>query len=110
MNKFVKQSFLAVWIALAVALVWPADSFAVQATLTDDSFTVLTGAQSSHVHGTKTNIHVSSTSTGFLQFDLSTLPAGTTSANIEKATLSLFVTRRTVKAAGSFDIRLVTGT
>jgi hypothetical protein len=109
MNKFIKRSFLATWIAAAVALAWPADSFAVPATLTDDSFTVSTGAQASHVHGTKSTIHVSPTSTGFLQFDLSTLPAGTTSANIEKATLSLYVTQHTVKAAGTFDVRMVTG-
>lgn len=109
MNKFVKRSFLATWIAAAVALAWPADSFAVPATLTDDSFTVSAGAQASHVHGNKSTIHVSPTSTGFLQFDLSTLPAGTTSANIEKATLSLYVTRHTMKSAGTFDVRMVTG-
>lgn len=96
-------------LVVAIAWLWPAVSFAVQPLLIDDSYTESAGVGVNQVHGKRATIHVSSRFTGFLWFDLSTLPAGTTSANIEKVTLSLFVTRSSVRAPGSFDIRLVTG-
>jgi len=51
MSKLIKQRFLLNWIAAAVVLAWPAVSFAVQATLADDSYTVSTGASANSVHG-----------------------------------------------------------
>jgi hypothetical protein len=44
---------------------------------------------------------------GLVQFDLSTLPAGTTSSNISKATLVLFV--KAVNAAGTVNISTANG-
>jgi len=43
----------------------------------------------------------------YMQFDLSSIPAGYTSANVAKATLKLYV--GTVAAAGSFNVDYVTG-
>lgn len=48
------------------------------------------------------SLNIQSNAWTFLQFDLSTLPAGTTGSQVQKATLVLFVTQ--VGAAGSFDI------
>jgi len=49
----------------------------------------------------------SSIQTTFLKFDLSSVPAGYTGANIAKATLRLYVSN--VTAAGSFNVHLVGG-
>ena len=51
---------------------------------------------------------VSASQTSFIQFDLSSLPAGYTSANITKATLKLYV--NAVTTAGSFNVDFVNGT
>jgi hypothetical protein len=52
--------------------------------------------------GTLSNLYVGNGNTAFLQFDLSTLPTGTTSSQISHATLTLFVNR--VNAAGSVTL------
>jgi hypothetical protein len=59
--------------------------------------------------GTKTVLDVESGSqTTYIQFDLSSIPAGYTSASIAKATLKLYV--NAVTAAGSFNVDYVNGT
>ena len=58
--------------------------------------------------GAKTLLDVESASqTTFIQFDLSSLPSGYTSANITKATLKLYV--NTVTTAGRFNVDFVNG-
>jgi hypothetical protein len=60
-------------------------------------------------NGGETRVHVNDqngTEQGFAQFDLSTLPSGTTGADIEKATFRLFV--RNVMTPGDMDVHLVT--
>ncbi len=52
--------------------------------------------------GTLSNLYVGNGNSAFLQFDLSTLPAGTTSAQIARATLTVFVNR--VNTAGSVTL------
>jgi Collagen triple helix repeat (20 copies) len=52
--------------------------------------------------GTLANLYVGNGSSALLQFDLGTLPAGTTSSQIAHATLTLFVNR--VNAAGSVTL------
>jgi hypothetical protein len=56
--------------------------------------------------GTLANLYVGNGNTAYLQFDLSSLPAGTTSAQIARATLTVFVNR--VNAAGSVSLAPVT--
>jgi hypothetical protein len=59
--------------------------------------------------GTKTVLDVESGSqTTYVQFDLSSIPTGYTSASIAKATLKLYV--NAVTAAGSFNVDYVNGT
>jgi hypothetical protein len=50
----------------------------------------------------------SASQTTYIQFDLSSLPSGYTSANITKATLKLYV--NSVTTAGSFNVDFVNGT
>jgi hypothetical protein len=106
-NKVDKQTFLAALFAAAMGLGWPVHALAVQGTLMDDSYTVSSGGQANNVQGAKATILVSPTANGFFQFDLSTLPSGTTSADITKATLTLFASK--VTTPGTFDVKLVTG-
>src|SRR5213594_892571 len=47
------------------------------------------------------------TSISFLKFDLSSLPAGITGADVQKATLKVFVD--SVTSGGSVEVRRVTG-
>ena len=56
--------------------------------------------------GTLANLYVGNGSTAYLQFDLSSLPAGTTASQIARATLTVFVNR--VNAAGSVSLAPVT--
>ncbi|HXP07870.1 MAG TPA: DNRLRE domain-containing protein [Acidobacteriaceae bacterium] len=73
-------------------------------TLTADAH--VNSAHASVNYGTLSNLYVGSGSTTFLQFDLTTLPAGTTSAQVSRATLTVFVNR--VNAAGTVTISPVT--
>jgi hypothetical protein len=60
-------------------------------------------------YGAKTLLDVESASqTTYIQFDLSSLPSGYTSANITKATLKLYV--NSVTTAGSLNVDYVNGT
>jgi len=88
-----------------VCLCFPHLAGAVMAPLVGDTYTS-TAARTAN-KGKKPTLVVDDTDTAFLQFDLSVLPAGTTQANVAKATLTLFV--HTLKAAGTFDIDLVEG-
>jgi hypothetical protein len=94
-------------VCLGVVLLWaPLRASAELATLTDDTYSK---AGSSATNGKKTSIVVGvspSVQDAFVQFDLSTLPAG---AVVEKATLTLFV--KSVKSTGpsaTFDVIEVT--
>ena len=60
-------------------------------------------------YGAKTLLNVESASqTTYIRFDLSSIPADCSGANITKATLKLYV--NSVTAAGSFNVDYVTGT
>ena len=106
LSKIKTWSYLATLILASIGFAWPVDALAVQATLTNDAYALIAGV---NTPGAKATILVTLVSTGFLQFDLSTLPAGTTSADIQKATLTLFVTPGKVKATGTFDVKMMTG-
>ena len=80
------------------------EASALNVTLSGDAH--VNSAHASINYGTLSNLYVGSGSTAFLQFDLTTLPAGTTSAQVSRATLTVFVNR--VNAAGSVTISPVT--
>jgi hypothetical protein len=56
--------------------------------------------------GSLSNLYVSNRSTALIQFDLSSLPAGTTASQIGKATLTVFVNR--INTAGLVTVQPVT--
>jgi hypothetical protein len=56
-------------------------------------------------YGAKTLLDVESSQTSFIQFNLSSIPSGYTSADITKATLKLYV--NAVTTAGSFNVDYV---
>jgi hypothetical protein len=59
-------------------------------------------------YGSLSNLYVSSTGTALLQFDLSSLPAGTTASQIGAASLKLYVNR--VNTGGLVNVAPVTST
>ena len=56
--------------------------------------------------GTIANLYVGNGNTALMQFDLSSLPAGTTASQVSRATLILFVNR--VNTPGSISVQAVT--
>jgi Collagen triple helix repeat (20 copies) len=76
------------------------EASAAEATLSGDAS--VNSAHPSINYGTLSNLYVASGNTAFLQFNLSTLPAGTTSAQVTRATLTVFVNR--VNVAGSVTV------
>jgi len=66
--------------------------------------------QVNRIDGSRAEVNVrdtmGSTRQGFAQFDLSTLPVGITSADVDKASLRLYV--RNVSSPGNVDLHLVT--
>ena len=85
----------------------PSLSFAVEAPLTDDAYISSSGSPTAN-YGKKTILSVDGVGgqaplkTSFLKFDLSTLPAGVTGADVEKATLKLFAPK--LITPGLFDV------
>ncbi len=73
---------------LAIAL---PTAFAQSATLTADA--AVSTAQATTNYGALSNLYVSGSSTALLQFNLGTLPATATAAQVSKATLRLYVNR-----------------
>lgn len=88
----------------ALLLLAPSAAQAAGVKLTNDSYTSASRANTNF--GAANTINVSSNETGFLRFDLADLPAGVLSAEVEKATLKLYLSA--VSAAGSFQICQVT--
>jgi hypothetical protein len=73
--------------------------------LTGDAY--INSASSTSNYGTDAGMHVTSKDTAFVQFSLASLPASVTSAQIEKATLILFVNKLT--KPGTIDLSVVDG-
>jgi hypothetical protein len=80
------------------------EAFGADATLTGDAY--ISSGRSTSNFGAQTNLYVGNGNTSFLQFDLSTLPAGTTAGQIAGATLRLYVNR--VNTAGPINVLPVT--
>jgi hypothetical protein len=100
----VRRTFL---LGAAVAVLWTADlpAFAVEATLVADAHvnSALPGVNS----GAISNLNVGAGYTALLQFDLSTLPVGTTARQVSRATLRLYCNR--VDTAGLVSVQAVGG-
>jgi hypothetical protein len=106
-RKLKSRLLAAAALVAVVAFFYPSNALAIQATLLDDAYT--SSSKTTSKFGSVATIIVSPTTTGFVQFDLSTLPAGTDPADIRKATLTLYVTAASVKVAGSVSVKVVSG-
>ncbi|HET9099893.1 MAG TPA: DNRLRE domain-containing protein, partial [Acidobacteriaceae bacterium] len=82
-----------------------ATAHATQATVSGDTY--VNAALPSVNFGRLSNMYVNSNGTALIQYDLSSLPAGTTAAQIGKATLTIFVNR--INAAGPISVQPVLG-
>jgi len=87
----------------AVAGLTPWAALALDAPLAADA-SISLSAPSANFGATHT-LNVGNGAAGLLRFDLSTLPAGTTAANLSKATLVLYV--KSVASAGSVEVQTV---
>ena len=92
-------------VALAVLLAATLPARATEATLVADAH--VSSARPTVNSGTISNLYVGAGFTSLLQFDLSTLPAGTTGAQVTKAVLRLWCNR--VDTAGQVSVSTVGG-
>jgi hypothetical protein len=107
LERIMKNSTLHLCLASLLSLILLACPAAYgQLTPSGDSYT--NTAASTTNYGAKTLLDVESSQTTFIQFDLSSIPSGYTSADITKATLKLYV--NVVTTAGSFNVDYVNGT
>jgi hypothetical protein len=95
------------WVAAGVITI--SSAFAAHATegvVVADTYVTTTAPTTNY--GSQTTLNVNSTSTALIQFDLSSLPAGTTSSQIGAAYLKLFVDR--INTTGLISVQPITGT
>jgi len=98
-----KTRMKCVWVAMGLVLA----TFTAQAT----DATVAGDAYVNSVHpttnyGSLSNLYVGNGGTALIQFDLSSLPAGTTASQIGKATLKIFINR--INTTGTVTLQPVT--
>jgi hypothetical protein len=93
------------WVGLAAIFAAALPALAVEATLVADAH--VNSARPGVNSGAISNLNVGGGYTALLQFDLSTLPAGTTAAQVSRATLRLYCNR--MDTAGSVSVQPVGG-
>ena len=94
-----------VWAGIAVFAMGSLPVFAVEATLVADAH--VNSARPTVNSGAISNLNVGAGYTALLQFDLSTLPGGTTAAQVSRATLRLYCNR--MDTAGTVSVQPVSG-
>src|SRR5271170_6379578 len=92
-------------VGLAALSAAASTAFAVEATLVADAH--VNSARPTVNSGAISNLNVGGGYTALLQFDLSTLPAGTTAAQVSRATLRLYCNR--ADTAGLMTVQPVGG-
>ena len=100
-----KKLLMSSLLIAAVLLFCSGSLFAADARLTDDTYA--DASKSSVNFGAKATMKISSSpvQTGYVKFDLSTLPAGKTGDDVAKAVLTFYVSN--VKKEGVLDIRTI---
>jgi hypothetical protein len=93
------KSVAAVWMVLATCAAYASDG-----TVAGDAY--VNSAHPATNFGYLSNLYVGNGDTALIQFDLSSLPAGTTAAQIGKATVKLYVNR--INASGLVSVLPVT--
>src|SRR5271154_2716745 len=99
-----KKRFVVVLSMMIAGFLVAPEAFAADATLTGDAY--VSSGRSASNFGAQTNLYVGNGNTSFVQFDLSSLPAGTTVGQVAGATLRLYVNR--VNTAGAINVLPVT--
>jgi hypothetical protein len=104
LRPIVKRTLMR-WMAIAAGMAMAVGAaHATDATIMGDAS--VSSAFPSTNYGGLTNLYVGNGSTTLIQFDLSSLPAGTTASQIAKATLTLYVNR--IDASGLVNVQPVT--
>jgi len=112
-ERFIRASALSAFVLVTAVGVCPGTSYAQEAILTDNSTIVAAKPKTDPSAASQRNLHVVGPldarveCDALLKFDLSTLPTGTASTNILKATLVLYV--NTLTRSGTFDVASVGG-
>ena len=99
------RKMVVVWVGAAAWLAAARPAVAVEATLVADAH--VNSARPGVNSGAISNLNVGGGYTALLQFDLSTLPAGTTAAQISRAVLRLYCNR--VDTVGAVSVQPVGG-
>ena len=90
---------VAVWIVLATCA-----AYATDATVAGDAY--VNSASPATNYGGLSNLYVGNGGTALIQFNLSSLPSGTTASQIGKATLKIYVNR--INTSGAVSVQPVT--
>jgi collagen triple helix repeat protein len=95
-----KSIAIAMWATFAISA-----AYATQTPVAGDAY--VNSAYPSTNYGSLSNLFVNASGTALVQFNLSSLPAGTTSGQISKATVTLYVNR--VNTPGLVNVQAVAG-
>jgi len=98
------RTFLSAAAILFSSLFAPSVAHATGVALSADTF--VSSSRSTTNFGTVANLYIGNGNTALLQFDLSSLPTGTTSSQIAKASLIVFVNR--INVDGTVNLSPVT--
>jgi hypothetical protein len=93
------------WMVAAALVLTAATAYATEGVVVGDTY-----VNSNHTtanYGSLSNLYVNATGTALIQFDLSSLPAGTTASQIGIATLKLYVNR--INTSGLVSIQPING-
>ncbi len=102
-----RQRICVQWLAAAVLMVLSAPvAHATEGVVVGDAY--VNSLHATTNYGSLSNLYVNSTGTTLIQFDLSSLPAGTTASQIGSASLKLYVNR--VNSVGVVSVQPITGT
>ena len=94
------------WAVAAAAALAASSAYATEAVVSGDTY--VSSSYPANNFGYQSNLHVNSTSTALIVFDLSSVPSATASSQISKATLWLYVNR--ISSSGAVSLKPVTST
>ncbi len=92
------------WAVAAAAALAASSAYATEAVVSGDTY--VSSSYPANNFGYQSNLHVNSTSTALIVFDLSSVPSATASSQISKATLWLYVNR--ISSSGAVSLKPVT--
>jgi hypothetical protein len=94
------------WTVAAAAALAASSAYATEAVVSGDTY--VSSSYPANNFGYQSNLHVNSTATALIVFDLSSVPSATASSQISKATLWLYVNR--ISSSGAVSLKPVMST